>query len=479
MTRYDISGNGTPARVDNTPALISAGITFTYRQYHQSVAQAAAWFRGQGVKKGDRVGIIGDNSIEYILSTMALICIGAVACPISTRFHETTVSGILDRIGCRTVVVFPPCTTGSSSAKELVLPDLGAEPTVRAGISEADPRQEATIVFTSGTGALPKAVLHTYGSHYYSALGSNKNIVVGTADRWLLSLPLYHVGGLGILFRCLISGAAVVVPEPREPLEQSMERHQVTHLSVVPTQLKRLISNSSSINLARNLKAVLVGGSSVDENLVRISHHENIKIFTSYGLTEMASQVTTSASGDPLPRLLTSGKLLPHRELMISDKGEILVRGETRFEGYVTLGGLERPFNRDGWFATGDLGHIDNDGYLKVTGRKDNMFVSGGENIHPEQIEKAIMGLPGIEEAIVVGVDDDQFGKRPVAFVKTAKQRPLDSEKIVASLSATLPRFKIPIHFFEWPQDDGEISIKPSRHKLAQIAARRISGDQV
>ncbi len=478
MVRYDISRDGTPAKVDDSPALISASRTLTYRQYHQSVSQIAGWLRSEGIKKGDRVAIIGDNSFDYIITTMALICTGAIACPVSTRYPETTVSGIMDRIGCRLVIAHPPYSAGSSAVRQLTLPDLNTAPPTLASISEADPNQEATIVFTSGTSALPKAVLHTYGSHYFSALGSNENIRLGREDRWLLSLPLYHVGGLGILFRCLIAGAAVVVSETGEPLEQSIENHPVTHISVVPTQLKRLLADKHSIGLIRNLKAVLVGGAGIDEKLVREAFNAGVKLHTSYGLTEMASQVTTTAAEDPLPRLLTSGKALRHREIMISDSGEILVKGETRFQGYVTLGGLERPFNRDGWFTTGDLGRIDDNGYLKVTGRKDNMFVSGGENIHPEQIEKAIVGLKGIENAVVVGVDDDEFGQRPVAFVKMSGGSAIDKEQIVAALGEVLPRFKIPIRFFEWPKEDIETSIKPSRRKLAQIAKQSMSSDQ-
>jgi O-succinylbenzoic acid--CoA ligase len=359
------------------------------------------------------------------------------------------------------------------------MPDLSAELPTKASVSEADPHQEATIVFTSGTSALPKAVLHTYGSHYFNALGSNNNIRLGSKDRWLLSLPLYHVGGLGVLFRCLIAGAAVVVPERDEPFEQAIEQHSVTHLSVVPTQLKRMLSNPQANDLLRNLKAVLVGGGGVDEKLIREAFDTGLKLHTSYGLTEMASQVTTTSPGESLPGLLSSGKALRHREIMVSDSGEILVKGETRFEGYVTLGGLERPFDRDGWFATGDLGRIDDKGYLRVTGRKDNMFVSGGENVHPEQIEKAITGLKDVENAIVVGVPDDEFGHRPVAFIKMTGETPIDREMIVEALSKVLPRFKIPLRFIDWPKEETGASIKPSRRKLAEMAARQMSSDQV
>ena len=186
---------------------------------------------------------------------------------------------------------------------------------------------------------------------------------------------------------------------------------------------------------------------------------------TSYGLTEMASQVTTTPPGASKEQLRTAGRALPYREIRVSTEGEILVRGKTLFAGYLRNGGLDRPLDEDGWFHTGDLGELDDGGNLRPTGRRDNLFVSGGENVQPEEIEAALLRLSGVEEAVVVPVPDPEFGARPVAFVRTSGV-PAD---LAQELGRSLPRFKVPGEFHGW---EGAGGMKPDRVALEERARR-------
>ena len=165
-----------------------------------------------------------------------------------------------------------------------------------------------------------------------------------------------------------------------------------------------------------------MGGGPVPPSLVDEALARGLPLHTSYGLTEMASQVTTTPPGASLEELRTAGRVLPDREVSISERGEILVRGETLFAGYVEGEELDRPLDAEGWFHTGDLGELDEDGYLRVGGRVDNLFISGGENVQPEEIEEALCRLEGVDEAVVVPVPDEEFGARPVAFVRSGRQ---------------------------------------------------------
>ena len=171
----------------------------------------------------------------------------------------------------------------------------------------------------------------------------------------------------------------------------------------------------------------------------------------------------------------TAGQVLPYREVNVSEDGEILVHGHTRFQGYVHGDRLEEPFDENGWFGTGDIGYVDGDGYLMVTGRKDNMFMSGGENIQPEEIEKAFCEVEGVADAIVVPIDDEEFGQRPVAFVQMLGGNGAD-QGIRDAVAESLPRFKIPDHILPWPENAGTIGIKPDRSALRTIAEKHLDG---
>ncbi|HEX4993191.1 MAG TPA: hypothetical protein VFV45_08145, partial [Rubrobacteraceae bacterium] len=145
-------------------------------------------------------------------------------------------------------------------------------------------------------------------------------------------------------------------------------------------------------------------------------------------------------------------------EVTVSEDGEILVRGETLFAGYIEGEAVDRPLDADGWFCTGDLGEVDENGYLRVQGRKDNLFVSGGENIQPEEIEEALIQLDGVEEAVVVPVSDPEFGERPVAFVRMGR-RTVEPEALAPALRQRLPGFKIPVAFHGWFEGTGGMKV--------------------
>ena len=456
----------------DSPALIDSTHTVTYLQFDQLVAQSAYRLTDLGIAKETRVGILLPNTIEQIALLMALIRLGVVACPISTRLPHQAVAGCLKKVDA-SILITDENTKFDSCRSIRPSEIIACAPTKPHHIGELSLDRPAVIIFTSGSTREPKAVLLTLGNLYYSALGSNDNIPFGPGDRWLLSLPLYHVGGLGMLFRALVGGGAVVIGAQDADLGDTILRQEITHLSLVSTQLRRLLpAAEKSTLIQRRLKAVLLGGSGMPSELLRRSVECNLPIHTSYGLSEMASQVTTTPTAASLEQLHTSGRLLPHRQMRIADSGEIGVRGETRFAGYVERGELVTPFDADGWFATGDIGSLDIDGFLTVIGRRDTMFISGGENIYPEEIEKALLHIVGIDEAVVVAVSHHEYGFRPCAFVRAGQSFDLIPDQIRAELRNSLPAFKLPDRIFPWPEGAASSGLKPDRQSLQQLAQR-------
>ncbi len=479
-------------RHGDRPALVSGARAVSYAEFHQRVARVTAALRRAGCDPGERVAILAPNSPDYLVWLLAVLRLGAVCCPMNTRLPYRTVADLLHRVGCRTLVVGESEQQGSTgTAGDMqILQDHDLrvipgnelhvagdrDPTAADAPPAVDPQgttmpleRPATIVFTSGSTGVPKAVLHSYGNHYYNALGCNRNLPLATGDRWLLDLPLYHVGGLGILFRSLLAGSTVVMPDRGETLDAVLSRYRVTHLSVVVTQLHRLLQQPDSVRYPA-LRYIVLGGSPVPLKLLERAGARGLPVFASYGCTEMASQVATTGPESTTAQRLTSGKLLPHRKLRIGEEGEIQLAGETLFMGYVDGDRLRRPLTDDGWFATGDLGRVDGDGYLTVIGRRDNRFFSGGETIHPEEVERALTDHDGVEQAVVVPIPDEEFGQRCVAFVQPHGGCP-DGPALAAWLGRTLPRYKVPDAFYQWPDTD------PNTFKIDRARFRRLAVD--
>jgi O-succinylbenzoic acid--CoA ligase len=454
----------------DAPAVVGAAGALTYGELDNRVALAAREIGELGLGPGARVALYLPKDERYLVLLLALIRAGCVACPLSTRLPPLGVLPLLDRAACRALISSDEQLLEATGLQRRLRPEtLLAEersPRRSSGLIHLALDLPATIVFTSGSTGAPKAALHSVGSHYYSALGSNANIPLAQGDRWLHSLPLYHVGGLAILFRCLLAGATVALPAPGATLGEAIAG--ATHVSLVATQLLRLLREEGPD--PTRLRAILLGGGQIPTPLVDEAAARGLPVHTSYGLTETASQASATPPGASRSELRTSGRPLAHCEISISSEEEILVRGRTLFVGYIMGDTVQRPFDADGWFRTGDFGELDADGYLHVRGRKDNRFISGGENIQPEEIEEALCRLEGIEEAVVVPVPDAEFGSRPVAFVRPAAAEP---ENLARALERTLPRFKIPTSFLGWPE--GDEAMKVDRASFSE-RARRLRG---
>lgn len=414
----------------------------TYAGLKDALSQTPA-MQLSDLHAGNHIAWCPQNDRNAFLTFWGLQLRGCVACPISHRFPDTTRDELVARIDAKWLSDF--------SEKEAA----PTAPAIQGG--------PATIILSSGSTGVPKAIVHSMAAHVASAKGAATNMPLAAGDRWLWSLPLYHVSGLSILVRCAVAGATVAGTTDRGELSAKiLEARQISHLSVVTTQLRRLLADSSFPSV--HLKQVLLGGSSVDAALVAEARSRGVNVLTTYGLTETASQVTTSTSSDDPAK---SGRILPGRELKISDAGEILVRGETLCLGYYNAGAIESVVDEQGWFHTKDLGALDDNGQLSVKGRIDNMFISGGENIHPESIERAMLYAFDILQVVVVPKKDETFGARPVAFVKGTLPSDWQSK-----LRQFLQGYEVPVEVFDWPPEaDG--AIKPDRKKLQKLASKR------
>ncbi len=453
-----------------TALVLGDGEELTYATLDARVSAVASQLVAAGLRPGDHVGLVLNNHWMHITLMWACFRCRLVAAPMSTRFPVAQVEKLVGHLRCKVLIV----EENRYSIKETQV--LEVQPFIREALAanpvtipiSVDVQKPATLLLSSGSTGLPKAILHRWGNHFLSALGANENIPMEAGDRSLLSLPLYHVAGVAILFRAFVAGATIVLSDKKQPIAAQLASDAITHVSMVGTQLKRLLAAKDRKRYAA-LKAVLLGGSAISQSLIQLAYDAGLPIHTSYGMTELASQITATPPGASLETLFTSGSLLNYRRLKLDGDGEILVKGAPRFLGYVNGDGLEKPFDEAGWYRTGDIGRMDENGNLVVEGRKDNMFISGGENIHPEEIERALQAHPAIMRAFVVPVPDASYGQRPVAFLDVSTEMP-DATALEAHLASRIARFMNPTAYLPLAEDvTGEMKV--SRQQLAVRAA--------
>jgi len=416
-----------------------SGREWTFLQLESATAALAVELQNQNLRRGDILTTRLPNSAEHVLLLLTALRMGVVVNPLNPRLPEGPARELAARIGSKKFL----CDRADLALPSARCADLGVEP--------SDP---ATILFTSGSSGSPKALQHSLQAHLAAASASQILLPLRPGKSWCLDLPLCHVSGLAILFRCLLHGATLWLPTTESDLLTSTAKGP-THLSMVPTQLRRALE--AGVDLSR-FDAILCGGAPFETSLLDRALQAGAKLHLTYGMTEAASQICTSPRLLTDPSTWTCGRPLRGREIQIAPDGEILIRSDSLAQKFQPPPGESHSLlDEKGWFATGDLGSLDEQG-LRWLGRKDRMFVSGGENVHPEAIEAALSNLPGIHRVVVVDRPDPVFDRRPVAFVAAAQFTP-DLWK--EALSRQLPSYLVPASFFPWPEE-----VDPGQAKL-------------
>ena len=424
--------------------------TYTYADIDGAAFYLQEWLEENDIMEDDIIAI--SQASPLVITTLLFACARArvILAILSDRDPEFTHESIAKRYDFQLFTGKQLQLFEQKDWQKMTRPQERA-PTIDENIP-------FTILFTSGSTSYHKAVVHSFSNHWSSAQHSAANIPFGIGDRWLLSLTLWHIGGLALIFRAVFGGGTVIARSSKQPLETAIKEKHITHLSVVSTQLSRIIPHYPF----STLKAILVGGGPIPPDLIKMSVERALPIHTTYGMTELSSQCTTTIPNAPLAALLSAGAPLGDWEVLISERGEILVKGSSLFLGYWNGHFIEDNIDSNGYFHTKDTGYI-KENKLYPVGRIDQMFISGGENIHPEEIEKQLRKF--VTQAIVVPIHNKEYGFRPVAFLHGEYQL----EEITEHLHRYLPTFKHPDHFLPWPSQVP--IIKPSRKLLQSLAS--------
>jgi o-succinylbenzoate---CoA ligase len=403
-------------------AVIADGLELSYAELEREATASARRLAARGARRGATVALRLDAGLEYVVLLHALMKLGCVAYPINTRLPDAEIDAELARAE-------PALTIAQGSDLTLTEADLPL-------LGEHDLDELHCRILTSGTTGGPRPIGLTYGNHLWSAVGSAFNLGVEPTDRWLCCLPLFHVSGLSIVMRSVIYGTAAVVHDrfDVDRVAAALEGDGVTVISLVATQLARLLE--AGVDLLP-LRAALVGGGPVPDEVLEEAVGRGATVVQTYGLTETASQVTTLAPADAQRKLGSSGRPLLTTHLRIAD-GEILVQGPT-----VAPGSADEA----GWLHTGDLGRIDEDGFLYVEDRLGDVIVTGGENVLPAEVEEVLRRHPAVADAAAVGRADSEWQEAVTAVVVVRNGAEVSADDLRRHCQAELAGFKVPKRF--------------------------------
>jgi O-succinylbenzoic acid--CoA ligase len=402
-----------------TVAVDDGQYSLSFAELDLRVSEVAGRLAAQGIEPGTGALLPLGEGLGKVVQIHALIRLGVTVIPV----EQGLPAGEMERI------------------REATAPDHVLEPEEGLGGSGVEPKafeqpeggNPVCRILTGGSTGPPTAVGLTAENHFASAVGSALNLGLERTDRWLCAVPLSHVSGFTIVMRGAIYGTGIRLADRFTPdlLARASQEDGVNTASLVPTMLARIIESGS---IPDGLRFVLLGGAPVPAEMVIEASGAGIPVAPTYGLTEACSQVATAAPGIALERPDSAGLPLPGTEVTI-EEGEILVRGPTVARDSVSP---------DGWLRTGDLGRMDEDGFLYVEGRKDRAIFSGGEKVDPDHVEAVLAAHPDVAEAAVFGVPDAEWQEAVVAAVVPADGSKPQEDALIETCGDSLARFKVP-----------------------------------
>ncbi|WP_030520995.1 FadD3 family acyl-CoA ligase [Nocardia rhamnosiphila] len=437
-------------RFGDTEAVVDGDLRWSYRELVDRIRRAAGSFAESGIGKGDRVAVWAPNSAEWIVAALGLMTAGGVLVPVNTRFKAEEAADVIRRSGARALLVqkgflgadypAPPGVPVYDLKSDFL---TGGAPFERAvaGTDIAD------IIYTSGTTGRPKGVMmnHRQTLRLYSEWCDLADLRRG--DRYLMVNPFFHTFGLKAGIVSSLVRGATMLPVPVFDVDrviELVETERITMLPGPPTLYHSLLEYRGARDIS-SLRAAVTGAADIPVDLIRRIREELPfrSIMTGYGLTE-AGTATASRPGDTFEQIATTaGSACDGIELRIADDGEVLIRGYSVMQGY-----LDDPeataaaVDADGWLHTGDLGSLDDGGRLKVIGRKKDMYIVGGFNAYPAEIEGFLLEHPAVAQAAVIGVPDERMGQVGKAFVVARGQ--LGEAELIVWARERMAGYKVP-----------------------------------
>jgi acyl-CoA synthetase (AMP-forming)/AMP-acid ligase II len=466
----------------DAPALTYAGRTLTFAELDARSNQVAHALHAAGIGRGDRVAIFDKNVPEFFELLLGASKLGAVLAAVNWRLAPPEVAQILNDSTARLLVAgrdFLPCvaeielqlktiefvlSTEAGTDRESFADWRDAQATDDLGI-EVSPDEVAVQFYTSGTTGLPKGAMVAHGAMFALVPAANEAMGLSDESVCLVCMPLFHMAGAGWGILCLINAShSVLLREvDLDAILDTISRYGVTHAVFVPAVLQMLIAHPGMGNADfSSLDTILYGASPISEDvLVKSLDAFGCRFLQAYGLTETDGAVVLlphedhDVGGPNAHRLRAAGLAMPGVELRIvgvdgdecdvGEVGEVWIRSPSNMVGYWNMPeATDKSITADGWFKSGDAGYLDADGYLYIHDRIKDMIISGGENIYPAEIESALMSHPGVADAAVLGVPDDEWGEAVKAIVVRAPGSEVTPEELIAFSRERLAHFKCP-----------------------------------
>lgn len=466
----------------DAPAVLENGEVWSFAELWQRSRAAASALLGRGIGAGDRVAIWAPNSREWIVAAIAVMSCGAAVVTLNTRLKGREAGDILRRTNAKLLFTVEgflgidyraliadedlPALEGTLLLEhDLVQGGKGADdPAVDGALAGIHADTVSDILFTSGTTGSPKGVLMTYGRVLPQAAVWCQNTGLREGDRYLIANPFFHSFGMKVGWvACILSGA-VAVPMPQFDVGQAIElieRERITFMPGPPTIFQMLLAELDKRKWdCSSLRGGTTGAASVPPALVERIREDlgMVDLITAYGMTECVN-ITTCVPGDDAETIArTCGKAFPGNEVRIADAqgnevprgqtGEVQVRGQGVMLGYLdNAQATAETIDADGWLHTGDVGTMDERGYVRITDRMKDLYISGGFNVYPAEVEKLLAEHPAIGMAAVVGVPDERLGEVGRAFVVLRPGATASEAELIAWSRENMANYKVPRSF--------------------------------
>jgi fatty-acyl-CoA synthase len=459
-------------------AVVDGERRLNYNQLNRRVNRLASALQASGLQLGDRISILSYNCIEFVEVIVAAAKLGLILVPLNWRLTPTELAFNLNDSGAETLffdadlVELADGVKGTTPLKRFIvfgekqISQARAYESLLSEQTESEPETQPApnldtphiIMYTAGTTGRPKGAVLSQGASFWNVVNLNVALDFTSDDRNLLVLPMFHIGGIGLFtLPMLYDGGTVIIQRTFDPVKTLalLEQERITLFFGVPAIFLALIQHPQfDARAFKNVRLVMSGGAPLPVSLVKQYHEAGIVLQQGFGMSEAAPSIATLAKELALKKAGSIGRALMHLEARIvddhmsvvptGDVGELVIRGPNLLQGYWNRPEATEEAFTGGWFHTGDLARMDADGELYIVERKKDMFISGGENVYPAEVEDTIFELTQVAEVAVFGIEDERWGEVGRAVVALKEGQKLTVEQIIDHLKGRLAKYKIP-----------------------------------